>query len=316
METWKEVIGVLAYLSLGIGAISAYLQLNKVWSRKHREEVANSISIAGHVMTIIPLIIFGLNFLVVAQWQGFINSIIWICWGSMMILIGSGLWIKGNRKKGLWNNVKRALRLEKSEVGDLAMALIRPASADLLLRILTEFAWIDDELDEREKQYIQNFADSWNLEVNWSVHGSTKNNKDLHANLTATHELVDSYLLTSPPSDQVDELADVLTQLTQIDDEVTEAEEILLEEVLAMLTGYKGDDGGSEHHAVVIAPRSEEQTNMLKALIPDSEEVAVAGGWGYVVGNYCSLKYAKTMCEQFRKQGFFTVTMAMETTKT
>ncbi|NND82441.1 MAG: hypothetical protein HKN50_08440 [Gammaproteobacteria bacterium] len=312
METWIAVIGFLAYGSVALGLVSAYLQLNKIWKRKHREEVANSISIVGHVMTIIPGTIFALNFLVVSQWQGFLNSVIWISWGCMMILIGSGLWVQGRRKVGLWRNIKRALKLEQDEFGDLALAMFRPASADLVLQILTRFAWIDDQLDEREKDYIKGFADSWNLKIDWhELHGKSDHGS-LHSNLIETHRLVNDYLLTSPPEPQVRELADVLQNLVEIDEQITEQEEVILEETLAMLSGYGSDDGAQENFSVVIAPRNDDQTAALKALLPDSDEVAVAGGWGYMVGNYCSEKYANKMCERYRSLGFFTVSMMMD----
>ena len=312
METMKTVIGYLAYASVGIGLLSAYLQLNKIWPRKHREEVAYSISISGLVMTLIPGMIFGLNYLLVQQWQGFLNSVIWMCWGLVMITIGSGVWIQNRRKNGLWNNIKRALKLEKSEIGTLAMALFRPASADLVLKILTQFAWVDDKLDEREKEYIPSFAASWNIEIDWSIDRKSTNSDSLHANLAKTHALVMTYLETSPPGDQVDELADVLQGLVEVDDEITEAEEVILAEVSAMLAGYNSEEGSKENYSVVIAPRSLEQTSALKALLPESDEVAVAGGWGYVVGNFCSEKYANKMCDRYRAQGFFTVSMVLD----
>ncbi|MFT5571635.1 MAG: hypothetical protein ACI9FR_000554 [Cryomorphaceae bacterium] len=312
METWKTVIGALAYASLGIALVSSYLQLNKIWSRKHKEEVANSISIVGHVMTIIPGVIFGLNFLVVAQWQGFINSIIWILWGCTMILIGSGLWVQNRRRKSFWSNIKRALRLEREEFGTLALALFRPASADLVLQILVQFAWVDDNLDPREREYIQSFADSWNIELDWAAIQIPDESDSLHANLAKTHELVSLYLETSPPNDQVNELADVLKILTEIDEQVSEQEEIILDESLAMLSNYSNAEAAHTNYSVVIAPRNNEQTSALKALLPNSDEVAVAGGSGYVVGNFCSMRYANKMCERYRQEGFFTVSMQTE----
>jgi hypothetical protein len=312
METWKTVIGALAYASLGIALVSSYLQLNKIWSRKHKEEVANSISIVGHVMTIVPGIIFGLNFLVVAQWQGFINSVIWILWGSTMILIGSGVWVQNRRRKGFWSNIKRALRLEREEFGTLALALFRPASADLVLQILVQFAWVDDDLDQREKDYIQSFADSWNIDLDWRAIKNREASDSLYENLANTHELIGLYLESSPPNDQVSELADVLKILAEIDDHVAEQEEIFLDEALAMLSNYSDSETYQIKYSVVIAPRNNEQTSALKALLPNSDEVAVAGGSGYVVGNFCSHRYANKMCERYRQEGFFTVSMQTE----
>ncbi|MFT5136677.1 MAG: hypothetical protein ACI9XU_001930 [Arenicella sp.] len=312
METWRTVIGFLAYASVGVGLISAYLQLNKIWKRKHKEDVANSISLAGHVMTIVPGTIFALNYLLASQWQGFLNSLIWICWGSTMMLIGSGMWVQGRRKESIWVNIKRALRIERSEIGTLAMVLFRPASADLVLKILTQFAWIDNELDQREKDYIQSFADSWNLKIDWSKIQQPSAEGALHENMVATHNMVKTYLETSPPRDQVRELADVLKSLVEIDDEVTEEESVILTEVLAILAGYGGDEASEESFSVVIVPRNREQGLILKTLLPGSNEVEIAGGFGHLVGSYRSPAYANRMCERYREQGFFTVSLATE----
>jgi hypothetical protein len=126
MELLKSIVSVLAYASLGFSATAAYLKINKIWKRKHNEEVANSVSIVGNVVDLIPLSFFSLNYLFVMQWQGLIDSVIWIVAGVVSIMIGSGLWVEANRHKSSWTRWKEALKLEKSEVGDLAMSLKRP----------------------------------------------------------------------------------------------------------------------------------------------------------------------------------------------
>ena len=70
MEFFKALISILAYAALGFSATAAYLKINKIWKRKHNAEVANSVSIAGNVIGLIPMMAFGLNFLLVAQWHG------------------------------------------------------------------------------------------------------------------------------------------------------------------------------------------------------------------------------------------------------
>ena len=111
MELVKSVISVMAYASLGFTFAAAYLKINKIWKRKHIAEVANSVSILGNVFDIIPLTIFSLNFLLVAQWQGLIDSVVWMFAGAISILIGSGLWVQENRHKSFWTRIKESLRL-------------------------------------------------------------------------------------------------------------------------------------------------------------------------------------------------------------
>ena len=56
----EQLVNWLAYGALTIGAVSAYLHLNKLWSRKHIPEVAASISITGNLLEAIPMLIFGM----------------------------------------------------------------------------------------------------------------------------------------------------------------------------------------------------------------------------------------------------------------
>lgn len=50
METFKTFVGIMAYGSLGFTVVAAYLKINKIWTRKHNAEVADSISIVGNVI--------------------------------------------------------------------------------------------------------------------------------------------------------------------------------------------------------------------------------------------------------------------------
>ncbi len=93
METFKAFVAVMAYGSLGFTVIAAYLKINKIWTRKHNAEVADSVSVIGNVIYIVPLSFFALNYLFASLWQGFIDSLIWITIGVVYILIGSRLWV-------------------------------------------------------------------------------------------------------------------------------------------------------------------------------------------------------------------------------
>ncbi len=87
---------------LGFTVGAAYLKLNKIWIRKHNAEVADSVSIVGNVVYIIPLSFFALNYIFIAHWQGVIDSVIWIISGIVYILIGFRLWVQSHRHKTFW----------------------------------------------------------------------------------------------------------------------------------------------------------------------------------------------------------------------
>lgn len=311
MELLKSIIGILAYASLGFSATAAYLKINKIWKRKHNTEVANSVSIAGNVVDLIPLSFFTLNYLFVMQWQGLIDSVIWIVAGIVSIMIGSGLWVPANRDKTSWTRWKEALKLEKSEVGDLAKSFFRPAHAEIILEIFAHFAYVDRDLGEREQELIQAFADTWRLDISWKKYHRLANLEG-PASLVKARDTVVRYLTTSPPPEQVAQLIDVLQALVQVDDLVASEEKMIMDEAQGLLLNYIDDSDTQASFTVVIAPQDSEQDIAVTTLLPNVKKTEVAGGSGYIVGSYYSQDYANVICGQYRALGFFTVDLVEE----
>jgi len=306
MELFKSYISIMAYASLGFSFAAAYLKINKIWQRKHIEEVASSVSIMGNVFDIIPLTIFSLNFLLAAQWQGLIDSMLWIFAGMISVLIGSGLWVQSNRGKSFWTRLKESLKLEKSEVGHLATTFFRPSAAKLILDILARFAYIDQDLAAREQELIQSFANTWHLDINWEEHRKLAD-LDQPVGLVKTRDNVARYLNTSPPAEQVAQLIDVLHALVKIDENVSDQEELILDEVHKFMLGYIDNTDVRANYTVVIAPQNRNQDAAIAALLPDVQKVEIAGGLGYRVGSFYSQDYADVICDQYRALGFFTI---------
>jgi hypothetical protein len=306
MELFKSFISIMAYASLGFSFAAAYLKINKIWQRKHIEEVASSVSITGNVFDIIPLTIFSLNFIFAAQWQGLIDSMLWIVAGMISVLIGSGLWVQSNRGKSFWTRLKESLKLEKSEVGHLATTFFRPSAAELILDILARFAYIDRDLAAREQELIQSFANTWHLDINWEEHRKLAD-LDQPVGLVKTRDTVARYLNTSPPVEQVAQLIDVLHALVKIDENVSNQEELILDEVHKFMLGYIDNTDDRANYTVVIAPQNRNQDAAIAALLPDVQKVEIAGGSGYLVGSFYSQDYADVICDQYRELGFFTI---------
>jgi len=306
MEFFKSFISIMAYASLGFSFAAAYLKINKIWKRKHIEEVTNSISIMGNVFDVIPLTFFSLNYLFVAQWQGLIDSVLWIFAGVISVLIGSGLWVKGNRSKSFWTRLKESLKLEKSEVGHLATIFFRPSAAETILEILARFAYIDRDLNAREQELIQSFADTWRLDIDWEEHRKLAE-LEQPVGFAKTRDTVARYLKTSPPAEQVAQLIDVLHALVKIDENVSNQEELILDEVHKFMLGYIDNTDVRANYTVVIAPQNRNQDAAIAALLPDVKKVEIAGGSGYLVGSFYSQDYADVICDQYRALGFFTI---------
>jgi hypothetical protein len=306
MEFFKSFIGIMAYASLGFTVAAAYLKINKIWKRKHNAEVADSVSIVGNVIYLIPLSFFALNYIFIAHWQGLIDSVIWIASGIVYILIGSRLWVQSHRHKTFWTRLQEVLKLERSEVGDLAKSFFRPSGAEIILNILAHFAYIDRKLTVREKEFIQSFVDTWHMKFDWNEHSRLAVD-DQPVIFIKTREKVEQYLDTSPPVKQVSQLIDVLHVLAKIDESVSAQEKLILEEVDGLLLSYLNASDAQARFGVVIAPQNDNQDSAIATLLPDVEKSEVAGGSGYMIGSYYSQDYAGMICNQYRALGFFTI---------
>lgn len=306
MEFFKSFIGIMAYASLGFTVAAAYLKINKIWKRKHNAEVADSVSIVGNVIYVIPLSFFALNYIFIAHWQGLIDSVIWIASGIVYILIGSRLWVQSHRHKTFWTRLQEVLKLERSEVGDLAKSFFRPSGGEIILSILAHFAYIDRKLTVREKEFIQSFVDTWHMKFDWNEHSRLAVD-DQPVIFIKTREKVEHYLNTSPPVKQVSQLIDVLHVLAKIDESVSAQEKLILEEVDGLLLSYVNASDAQARFAVVIAPQNDNQDSAIATLLPDVEKSEVAGGSGYMIGSYYSQDYAGMICNQYRALGFFTI---------
>ncbi len=306
MEMFKSFISAMAYASLGFSFAAAYLKVNKIWKRKHIAEVASSVSIVGNVLDIIPLTFFALNFLFAAQWQGLIDSVLWIVAGFVTVFIGAGVWVQENRHKSFWRRVAEALKLEQSEVTHLATTFFRPSSAEIIIDILARFAYIDRDLDEQEQALIQSFADSWRLDIDWAAYRKLAE-MEQPASLAETRATVEEYLKTSPQEEQVAQLIDVLQALVAADERIDRQEQLILDEVKSFMQSYVAGSEETAAFRVIIAPQNRKQDAAIATLLPDAEKIEIAGGTGYTVGSYFSRDFAQIICDQYRALGFFTI---------
>ncbi|MEH2122780.1 tellurite resistance TerB family protein [Nostoc sp.] len=169
MEFLKQLIFYLTFASLGFTITDIYLRANKLWKRKHDKTVAESISITAMFVSIVPGSVFTLNYLFVGQWQGFIQEALYLLLVTFNISVGIELWVPGERHKSFFTLLKQALNLERKEVGDLAIALFKPPQHKTIIDILCQIALIDERLDERERKFIDTFAQKWGIEFSWNM---------------------------------------------------------------------------------------------------------------------------------------------------
>ncbi len=300
-QHFKIFIGYLAYGALGFTVVNVYLTLNKLWRRKHHREVAESVSLGGRFVAILSGLIFAVQFILFQKWQNLLNMSLLIFSEIVQILIGAGVWVAREDKKTLFQLIKQSLKLERRESGDLARLLFFPSHADKIIEILVQVSMIDGEIEEREKKFILAFAEQWHIPVNWAtvekrlIEGGTT-----YAQLRKDMEI---YLESSPPPEQASQLSELIRVLVEIDEEVTDEEQLILAELTGLIQGYVDKGGTKNEFNIALVPQNQVQQTFIETKIPEAgQKNQVAGGVIYVIGPYYSLKYAELICAKYRQQ--------------
>jgi putative ABC transport system ATP-binding protein len=219
--------------------------------------------------------------------------------------------IKGAAREGLtaddllrrFDDIRRREQLEKP-----AESLLREAQgASELIAILGAVAAVDAHLDAREIALIQAFAAQWGLEVPELEAGALSVLQDF----SALCEIVQRYLALQPPRQQATELLDLLQHMVHADDAVSAEEEIVLEEITAMLVGYVTLRSDDARYEVVVVPQAEEQNPLIMSLLPGVLPVAKSGGMVYSVGRFNSARFADLVAKKYIDHGLLTVCLAI-----
>lgn len=308
-------LGNVTYLLAIIAALMTFLQIyfmiNKLWSRKHERVVAESISISAMFISIVINCLFVFQNIIHGGYPQMAANLLWISGSVMTAMIGVGFWVAGSRRKGFLYLLKQALRLEREEATDLAKAFFKPSGADIIIDILGQVAMIDDDLDPKEIEFIESFAEVWGIKVDWDYVEKNFGSKDG----VGFHELRKSmtdYLITSPPENQVSQLGDVLKLLVNADDQVTKEEELMLDELTGIIAGYLSGESDSPVYKVAVVPQNTEQETAIGTIIKDLHKTEIAGGYAYLSEPFYSERYAEVVCEKYRSLHVFTVVIQPE----
>jgi len=191
----------------------------------------------------------------------------------------------------------------REQLGGPAGDFLRHAKgAEELIAIFEAIASVDEFIDAREIALVEDFARRWNLTPHKLAEGVTKAPSDV----LVLRQCVAKYLKILPPAEQATELLDVLHRFVNVDETVSEEEQVVLEEVTAMIMGYVTHSGEQGGHEVVIVPQSDEQRAAVASLLPGVEACSIRGGIVYSLGRFYSANYADVVCEKYVALGLFT----------
>lgn len=296
---------LIAYLAALLSLMQIYFIINKLWKRKHEKMVADSISISAMFISILINLSFAFKNLQDGGIPQFSANIMWIGASSLSAAIGMGIWVASNRNAGFFNLLIKALNMERKEAADLAKVFFRPSSAEKIIEILGRMAMVDEDLDQREKDFIQSFADHWNIEVDWSdIQKYASESGDRYERIKAA---MSDYLKTSPQEEQVNQLRDVFNLLVKIDEVVTSEEQMIIDELEGQIAEYLKKDNTLQIYRVAVVPQSQEQDDAVGKLLQNLKKEKIAGGYAYLSPCYYSERYAEMISSQYRAIHVFSV---------
>ena len=304
--TFEEFIRIWARVALLLVLVEAYLTVNKIWIRKHERVVSDSVSVSAQLLALATGAPFIGLYVMEGAYEGAIGDGIFLIVNVIMIAIGIGFWVEGRRGLGFLKGLSNSLRLEKSEAHTLLSNFFRPVGATQVIRILHGLASVDNHLDENELKFIRAFAEKWEIDVDDLVTEGAEASPDGEEAFSQLRILVEDYLRLSPPREQARHLRDVLSSLTSIDGNVSNEEELIMEEMGGLIDDYVGDTK-TAGFAVLIAPQSHAQEVALKEILREHHKVRRLGGEVYTIGHYYSQAYADMVCGWYRDTGYLTI---------
>lgn len=303
MTTFDRVITGAALLGLAVSIVISYLKVNKLWARRHIKEVAESISVAAALLSLLTTVPFMIKFLIIDQdYVAAGKFVLSLAVFVVFFLVGIGLWVKRDEKLGIWKMLRRALATERGELTYLVHSFARPREAPAILRILRLVSMVDKNLDEREKEMLESVA------LPWGIHPDdlAAENNETASDIATVQKAFAEYLAMKPPSNQVEKVLDLVKFMVHADRKVTREEHLILAEVGGAVGAYLTDSSQApDVYEVLLVPQNDAQLEKMQAEVTDASLHERAGGKAVVAGSYFSEPFARAICVRFRQKHFF-----------
>lgn len=309
MDTLEKIIRIFTFIAIAIASVEVYLKINKIWRRKHQKVVAQSLSLYGLSLAIFTLIIWAMYFAIKGEVIAMVDALIYLTEASVLFIIGTGLWVKGFRQFNFWTRLKRMLSFERKEVDYLIKKIFKPSKPELIINILEQLAFIDDDLSDKEKIIIQAFAKQWDIrEPTFDIDSYKKISKvDKYIRL---YKKFEEYLSTMPPHNQATQMIDIMTVLINADNIITEEETVIYNELAGMIHNYLNNQDSDLLFHVLIFPQFERHFKKITEELSEAKNIHLSGGEAYYAGGYYSKDYSYMVCNHFRDLGLPTVVLS------
>jgi hypothetical protein len=311
MEAFKSAIGFLTGIAIFIAIINFYFKANKIWKRKHEKEVAESQSIVALISEAMLYILWSVSFIMNSDWNALADNAVGLVESAFFIVIGSGLFVleKKKSKKSFYQMIKDSLTAEKKEASYLLKSMSGKNTAEKILNILKQLAWIDDDFDKKEIELVKHFASEWGVKVNendFLVNPHTGNSEYIERFENIKKALFDYLMENTPNKEHTMQISKILHDLINADGVISKEEDLIMGELDGIILEYLGEP--VPVYLVITVPQEASQLhtieNILKSVHPlidvKSKEKKIDGGFGFIMHECRSQAFAELMAEQER----------------
>lgn len=271
-----ENISIIAWITLFLISVESYLRANKVWKRKHKKDVAESVSLLAQGVGIITLSFYATSSIIDQSFNGMVSSFIWLSMTIFMVLVGSGLWVTDIRSSNFWKKLKLYLMKETSELGNLASAFTNPNEREHIREIILKVALLDNQINDKEKEVLETVMTQWDDSIDCEAlqKESLKYNvSEIHTILSDLNQAISHYLSRSPAIDQVSKLADLIQLLIHNNGSQSADQKLMATEVLEQLNAYITNAGVQNQFCVIVLPNLGSSIEELKSLYPELDVI-------------------------------------------
>lgn len=297
----RESIEILAFGAIIFSIVEIYLTLNKLWSRKHIQEVAESISISGRVVGMIPCTIFTLNYFLNNQWQGFIDGTLWLAASVVQIMIGAGAWVATNKKWTTLKLLQNALTKESQEITNLAKSIFKQQSHHQLIDLLASVALVDHIVNPKEKEFIEDLAKEWNIDISWVLLEDRIYRSEVSPLLIVSEEL-HNFLDFNPSKKELKLLSKMIQALSEVSG--NSIDHYLLDEFEEAVLRYPSHHY-KDYYQIQIVPQEQEQHEQLQTSNVKMKSEFIGSGFTYILGPYFSKNFTEQVLKELRDHGYF-----------
>lgn len=240
MEVLILLVGWFAYASVFIGMVKSYLTVNKIWTRKNDRNVAESISVYASLLGLVSALPFFIKYMIIdLDYASALKTGIGLAVGIFFLLVGIGFWTKQKQANmTFWQRFIKAIKKENNEAADLIKALVKPKHAERICEIFTQLVLIDGRIDEKERELLTSFHKIWNLNVD--IDEIANSSKEL--SFIELRNSVTDYIAYKPPLEQVSEVKGLLETIANIDDNVSDEESFIFQEIYGVFDDYLNGD--------------------------------------------------------------------------